>query len=134
MHAFNTHFNFHNAPFSIYKVPSYSHIPLYFLILCAQLLNNATLPVVRERLKTAETPYMLTALADLTRDVSYYERAWVVSNKRYARAKRSLAQHYYDKQEYAACIEHMNEALLVQPLVASAWYLKGIACMHLERW
>ena len=98
------------------------------------MLPHPTTPVVRERLKTAESPYILTALADLTHDVSYYERAWVVSNKRYARAKRSLAQHYYDKQEYAACIEHMGEALSVQPLVASAWYLRGIACMHLERW
>jgi hypothetical protein len=70
------------------------------VITCYQLLgkpHRAEL-TVRERLKAGEeTPYMLTALADVTGDESLYEKAWNLSNKRYARAKRSLARACYDR-------------------------------------
>lgn len=33
-----------------------------------------------------------------------------------------------------ACIQHLDLALAVQPLVANAWYLRGIAAMHLADW
>ena len=75
---------------------------------------------------------MLTALADLTRDEALYERAWVVSHKRYGRAKRTLARLCFDQQRYAECVAHMTEALSIHPLVAHAWYLRGLACMHIE--
>ena len=106
------------------------------VVKCYQLLqkpHRAEL-VVRERLKVGETPYMLTSLADLTGDPSFYERAWVLSNCRFARAKRSLARLCFDKGDYSGCCAHMDAALSVHPLVADAWYLKGIACMRLEAW
>ena len=90
--------------------------------------------IVRECLKTTQTPYMLTTLADLTGDISYYEKAWILSCKRFARAKRSLARVYFDKKDYLSCCNHITEALFIQPMVSEAWYLKGIACMHLEKW
>jgi len=77
---------------------------------------------------------MLTALADVTQVEKYYEEAWILSNKRYARAKRTLARLCYDRGDYHDCCQHMDEALAVQPLVPNAWYIKGIACMRLERW
>eukprot|EP01034_Spumella_vulgaris_P023131 gene23131-29324_t len=106
------------------------------VVTCYQLLqkpHRAEL-VVREQLKTGETPYMLTALADLTGKEEYYERAWVVSKGRYPRAKRTLAKICYDRGDFAKCCKYLDEALAVQPLVATAWYLKGIACMRLENW
>lgn len=106
------------------------------VVKCYQLLqkpHRAEL-VVRERLKMGETPYMLTSLADLTGDPTFYERAWVLSNCRFARAKRSLARLCFDKSDFSGCCQHMDAALHVQPMVADAWYLKGIACMRLEDW
>lgn len=90
--------------------------------------------MVRERLKSGETPYMLTALADLTQKEEYYEKAWQLSKGRYPRAKRTLAKICYDRGQFAECCTYLDEALVVQPLVATAWYLKGIACMRIERW
>lgn len=107
------------------------------VVTCYQLLSKPTRAelVVRERLKTAgESPYMLTSLADLTGQEDYYERAWVVSKKRFARAKRTLAKICFDRGQFAQCNEHLQEALAVQPLVHTAWYLKGLACMRLESW
>ena len=69
---------------------------------------------------------MLTALADVTQIEKYYEEAWILSNKRYARAKRTLARACYDRGDFHDCCQHMDEALAVQPLVPNAWYIKGI--------
>ena len=107
------------------------------VVTCYQLMDKphrAEL-VVREQLaKCGETPYMLTSLADLTRKEEYYERAWELSKGRYPRAKRTLGKICFDRGEYAACVTHMDQALAVHPLVATAWYLRGLACMRLERW
>lgn len=53
--------------------------------------------VVREQLKVSESPYMLTALGDLTQKEDCYERAWELSRGRYARAKRTLARMCFDR-------------------------------------
>lgn len=105
------------------------------VVTCYQLLDKphrAEL-VVRERLKFGETPYMLTALGDITGVEDYYERAWTLSRRRYARAKRTLGKIAFDKGKYEDAVRHLEEALTVQPLVARAWYLKGIACMRIDR-
>ena len=168
------------------------------VVKCYQLLSKPTRAelVVRERLKLGETPYMLTALGDLTqvykymdpsikiqrddkfthlfiipKDESCYERAWVLSGHRYARAKRTLAKICFDRlvcriielqlielryisnflhspfsfapltfstpllqrrNDFVNCREHLNSALSVQPMVAHAWYLKGIACLRMH--
>jgi tetratricopeptide (TPR) repeat protein len=107
------------------------------VVTCYQLMDKphrAEL-VVREQLtKAGETPYMLTSLADLTRKEEYYDRAWELSNGRFPRAKRTLGKICYDRGDFEGCCKHLTEALSVHPLVATAWYLKGLACMHLERW
>jgi len=77
---------------------------------------------------------MLTSLADLTRKEEFYEKAWTLSKNRYPRAKRTLGKICYDRGDFEACVMHMDAALAVHPLVATAWYLRGLACMRLERW
>ncbi len=107
------------------------------VVLCYQLMNKPAKAemVVREQLKiVGETPYMMTALADITGNEALYERAWVLSQGRYPRAKRTLGKICYDRGDFQAAINHLNDALTVQPLVHTAWYLKGIACMRVEAW
>lgn len=106
------------------------------VVTCYQLMQKPTRAeiVVREQLKNGESPYMLTALADLTGKEEIYERAWTVSKHRYPRAKRTLAKICFDRGDFAKCNEHLMQALAVQPLVHTAWYLKGIACMRMENW
>jgi tetratricopeptide (TPR) repeat protein len=105
------------------------------VVTCYQLLDKPHRAeiIVRDQLKLGETPYMLTALGDITGEPEHYERAWELSNHRYARAKRTLGRIAFDKGQYAECVDHLDAALSVQPLVAHAWYLKGVACMRIER-
>ena len=51
---------------------------------CYQILEkpHRAEMVVRERLEIEETPHMLCALGDITRDRQYYHRAWEVSKHR----------------------------------------------------
>lgn len=105
------------------------------VVTCYQLMDKphrAEL-VVREQLKHGETPYMLTSLADLTRKEEFYVQAWALSKGRYPRAMRTLGKICYDRGDYENAIAHLDAALAVHPLVATAWYLKGLACMRLEK-
>lgn len=106
------------------------------VVQCYQLMDKPQRAelVVREQLLVNETPYMLTALADLTRNESLYEKAWILSKNRYPRAKRTLARICYDKGDFLACIQHLDQALAIHPLVATAWYLRGIASMQVQDW
>lgn len=106
------------------------------VVTCYQLMDRPTRAemVVREQLKHGESPYMLTSLADLTGKEDLYERAWTVSRRRFARAKRTLGKICYDRGQFKECSDHLAEALSVQPLVHTAWYLKGIACMRINAW
>lgn len=106
------------------------------VVTCYQLMDKphrAEL-VVREQLKHGETPYMLTSLADLTRKEEYYVQAWELSKGRYPRAMRTLGKICYDRGDYLNAIAHLDDALAVHPLVATAWYLKGLACMRIEKY
>jgi tetratricopeptide (TPR) repeat protein len=107
------------------------------VITCYQLMQkpHRAEMVVRERIQEeGKTPYMLTSLADLTNDTSLYEEAWELSNGRYARAKRTMAKIAFDNGDFAACVRHSDQALEVQPLKATAWYVKGLACTRLGRY
>jgi tetratricopeptide (TPR) repeat protein len=105
------------------------------VVTCYQLMEkpHRAEMVVRERLRASgETPYMLTALADLTSDERLYEKAWELSRHRYGRAKRTLAKICYNRGDNRACVSHLVEALAIHPLQPNMWYLKGLACMRYE--
>jgi len=109
------------------------------VVACYQLLEkpHRAEMLVRERLACTdgtggETPYMLTSLGDITQKAEYYERAWELSGRRYARAKRTLGRMCFDKGRYPEAIEHFSAALAVQPATANIWYMKGVSCMRIE--
>lgn len=87
------------------------------VVTCYQLMqkpHRAELVVKEQISKKGKTPYMLTALADLTGNTDLYEEAWLLSEGRYARAKRTLAKIAFDQGKFAACVEHATLALKVQ--------------------
>ena len=73
--------------------------------------------IIREQIAiNGETPYMLTCLGDVTGDEEYYERAWRLSGRRFARAKRTLGRICYDRGHWQDAIGHLDAALTVQVL------------------
>jgi len=77
-----------------------------------------------------EAPRFYCILGDIEKDLSMYEKAWEVSGNRYARAQRSLGQHYMAARAYDKAAEAYSLSLKVNSLYQPAWFALG--CAHLE--
>ncbi|EGZ15801.1 hypothetical protein PHYSODRAFT_351623 [Phytophthora sojae] len=106
------------------------------VVKCYQLLDKPMRAekLVCERLEIAPTPFMWVTLGDLTQEPSHYETAWTLSKQRFARAKRSLGRHYFEKGEPDAAIPHYEDAVRVGPMHTGAWFTLGALAMRVHRW
>lgn len=83
-----------------------------------------------------DAPRLLCFLGDIDTDPSLYQRAWDVSNCRYARAQRSLARHYLrvkprDLDKAAAAY---RASLHIDRHNHPAWFALGCVELELENW
>ncbi|KAH4189741.1 hypothetical protein HBH42_135220 [Parastagonospora nodorum] len=78
----------------------------------------------------AEAPRFYCILGDIEKDLSMYDKAWEVSGSRYARAQRSLGQHYIAARNYEKAAEAYSLSLKVNSLYQPAWFALG--CSQLE--
>ncbi|KAL5114623.1 hypothetical protein ACEQ8H_007468 [Pleosporales sp. CAS-2024a] len=81
----------------------------------------------------AEAPRFYCILGDIEKDVSMYEKAWDVSGNRYARAQRSLGQHYIAARNYDKAAEAYSLSLKVNGLYQPAWFALGCAQLELKQ-
>lgn len=81
----------------------------------------------------AEAPRFYCILGDIDRDLSMYEKAWQVSGNRYARAQRSLGQHYIAQRNYEKAAEAYALSLKVNTLYQPAWFALGCAYLELQQ-
>lgn len=70
-------------------------------------------------------PRLLCILGDLENDAKHYERAWEVSNRRYARAQRSLGELHLRNQDWQAAAEAYQKAVAVNRLSPEVWSRLG---------
>jgi len=78
-----------------------------------------------------DAPRLLCILGDLETEPSHYERAWVVSRKRYARAQRSLGEHYLQHKEWQAAREAYKKAVGANRLSPELWSRLGDISLRL---
>ncbi|RMJ28435.1 hypothetical protein PHISP_00650 [Aspergillus sp. HF37] len=80
----------------------------------------------------ADAPRLFCILGDIDTDPAMYERAWEVSNKRYARAQRSLARCYLTMKPPALdkAEDSYRKSLHINRLNHGAWFALG--CVQLE--
>lgn len=89
--------------------------------------------IIHERLREKpDEPKLLCLLADCTRDITHYERAWEVSNHTYPRAQRSLANYKMNRGLHAEAIPHFQLALDINPVFPSEWYAMGWCAMQIH--
>ncbi|KAF7122103.1 hypothetical protein CNMCM5793_000058 [Aspergillus hiratsukae] len=83
-----------------------------------------------------DAPRLLCILGDIDTDPTMYERAWEVSNNRYARAQRSLARHYLSLKPPALekAEEAYRKSLQINRLNHSAWFALGCVQLELQKW
>jgi len=78
----------------------------------------------------ADAPRLYCILGDIDHDPAMYEKAWEVSNHRYARAQRSLGRHYFALKDYEKAASAYSLSLKINALNHSSWFALG--CAHLE--
>ncbi|RYP12460.1 hypothetical protein DL765_007314 [Monosporascus sp. GIB2] len=70
-------------------------------------------------------PRLFCILGDLENDPAHYERAWEISNRRFARAQRSLGELYLRNQEWTKARDAYAAAVTVHRLSSEMWSRLG---------
>ncbi|KAJ6788777.1 hypothetical protein PWT90_06356 [Aphanocladium album] len=81
----------------------------------------------------SNAPRLWCILGDLENNASFYERAWEVSGHRYARAQRSLAEHYLREKNLEGAHEAYKKATSVNRLDPDMWSRLGDISLRLGR-
>lgn len=63
-----------------------------------------------------------------------YDRAWEVSNFRYARAQRSLGRHYVAGKDLPRADEAYTKSLKISPQKHETWFALGCVRLEMENW
>jgi len=79
-------------------------------------------------------PKILSIYGELTGDTAYLERSWELSNKKFARAKRSEARFYFNRNNFEKAIECYKDALQINTYHASSWFTLGCAYLKVEKY
>lgn len=82
----------------------------------------------------ANAPRLWCIFGDLDSHAPHYEKAWVVSGNRYARAQRSLGRLHFAASNHAAAATAYEAALTVNALNAPSWFALGCCSLELQRW
>ena len=82
----------------------------------------------------ADAPRLFCILGDLERSPAAYERAWEISNQRYARAQRSLGQYYSRNGETERAGTAYARSLKVSPQNHATWFALGCIRLQQEDW
>ena len=79
----------------------------------------------------ADAPRLYCILGDISSDISFYEKAWEVSNGRYARAQRTLGRHYLKNNDYVKAAGAYSKSLKVNQLNQQSWFALGCCLLEL---
>ncbi|KAL9116587.1 MAG: hypothetical protein Q9187_006888, partial [Circinaria calcarea] len=82
----------------------------------------------------ADAPRLFCILGDIDKSPALYERAWEVSNNRYARAQRSLGKHYLKIRDFPKSEAAFSKSLRINPLDQATWFSLGCARLELQDW
>lgn len=88
--------------------------------------------IIRQELQKQETPYLYCLLGDVTDSIEHYESSWLLSKKRFSRAKKSIGTYYYVRKDYSKAVEHYEDAHKANPSNISILSLLAYTCLTLE--
>lgn len=82
----------------------------------------------------ADAPRLFCILGDLEKSTAAYERAWEISNQRYARAQRSLGKFYSANKDLDKAGTAYARSLKVNPQNHAIWFALGCIRLQQEDW
>lgn len=115
----------------------YSQIEFYegmIKCLCLMEQTSKAEKIIRQELQKQETPYLYCLLGDVTEDLTHYEASWLLSKKRFARAKKSIGTHHYVRKQYTEAIDNYEAALGASPSNISILSMLAYCYLTLEQY
>lgn len=97
-------------------------------------LRHKAEEIIRQELQKKETVKLWCLLGDATDNVEYYEKAWILSNKKSARAQRHWGQYFFYRKQYAEAVPHLQESLTHNSLQTKLWFQLGFSALQTEDW
>ncbi|KAL2173117.1 uncharacterized protein P884DRAFT_265472 [Thermothelomyces heterothallicus CBS 202.75] len=76
-------------------------------------------------------PRLWCILGDLENDPTHYERAWEISNHRFARAQKSLGEYYLQQKKLERARDAYRKAVAVNRLSSELWNRMGDISLRL---
>ena len=80
-----------------------------------------------------DAPRLYCILGDIEQSKEMYEKAWEVSNQRYARAQRSIGRHFFAARDFVRAAEAYSRSLKVNQLNHQSWFALGCALLELAQ-
>ncbi|CAK3811627.1 TPR repeat-containing [Lecanosticta acicola] len=80
-----------------------------------------------------DAPRLYCILGDIDQSIEMYEKAWEVSNQRYARAQRSIGRHFFAARDFVRAAEAYSRSLKVNQLQHQSWFALGCALLELAQ-
>jgi len=111
----------------------FQNLELWSLVIeCYGRLGETTKAeaLAREQLALQGTPEMWCNLGDIISDDECYQKAWDLSNGRYARAMRSLGTNHAKAGRNKESIECLQLSLDINPMYPQVWLRLGVAHMQ----
>lgn len=81
-----------------------------------------------------DAPRLYCILGDIDQSAAMFEKAWSVSNDRYARAQRSLGRLYFSAQDFVKAAGAYSKSLKVNQLNQASWFALGCALLELAQY
>ncbi|KAJ1522894.1 hypothetical protein ONE63_002036 [Megalurothrips usitatus] len=97
-------------------------------------LRHKAEEIIRQELEKKETVKLWCLLGDATDNVECYEKAWILSNKKSARAQRHWGLYFFHRKQYGEAISHFQESLAHNSLQTTLWFQLGYASLQHEDW
>lgn len=76
-------------------------------------------------------PRLFCILGDIEANADHYERAWEVSGRRFARAQKSLGEHYLQQRDWQKAREAYKKAVAVNRMSPEMWSRLGDISLRL---
>ena len=107
------------------------------VIMCYHLLElrHKAVEVIKEQMvKDGESPTLLCMLGDATDDPDHYLKAIELSNKRSARAFRSLGTYHFARKDFEKAEENYHKSLQLNSFQLKILLRHGYSAMQIKTW
>lgn len=82
----------------------------------------------------ADAARLYCIIGDIDSDPAMYEKAWEVSNHRYARAQRSLGRFHFAAKDHVNAADSYAKSLKVNQLNHTSWFALGCSLLELSQY